>query len=107
MHAYAGTIHQKKIKKIEENEPASKYWSFSLAVEHGFIDTDYPHDACIHPPATDWDKPLVTDSDDEGELAAVGGAPSAAGGGGGEAAGGVNLAVRALIPLGAYFCVCR
>lgn len=89
-------LHQ--IKK-EENEPASKYWSFSLAVEHGFIDTEYPHDACIHPPATDWDKPLVTDGDaadssdgDEAELAAVG-APSAAGGGG-EVVAGSNLAVR-------------
>lgn len=96
----------------EENEPASKYWSFSLAVEHGFIDTKYPHDACIHPPATDWAKPLVTDKDSDGdgddsgdavdadaadgaELAAVG-VPSAAGEASaeGDATAGVNLAVR-------------
>lgn len=38
----------------EKHEPASKYWSFHLAVEHGFIDTNYPTDACLHPPATDW-----------------------------------------------------
>lgn len=76
----------------EKNEAASKYWSFSLAVEHGFIDTDYPHDACIHPPTTDWAEPLVTDGDSGGddggdgsaELAAVVEAPPEEQTGGGE-----------------------
>ncbi|CAB1102552.1 GH5 [Ectocarpus sp. CCAP 1310/34] len=51
---------------LEKNEPASKYWSFSMAVEHGFIDTDFPEDACIHPPATDWAEPLGTDGSGSG-----------------------------------------
>lgn len=75
----------------EKNEPASKYWSFSLAVEHGFIDTNYPHDACIHPPATDWANPLQGDGD--ANLAA---APEEESTPGGEQATavGVDLAVR-------------
>lgn len=63
-------------KTTEKNEPASKYWSFSLAVDHGFIDTEYPHDACIHPPATDWAKPLQSDSGADLAAAPVEGAPS-------------------------------
>lgn len=61
----------------EKNEPASKYWSFSMAVEHGFIDTDFPDDACIHPPATDWAEPLDTDGSSGGDATlAAGQAPA-------------------------------
>lgn len=52
----------------ERSEPSSKYWSFRLAVEHGFIDTTYPGDACLHPPGTDW---AEGDTKGSSELAAV------------------------------------
>lgn len=55
----------------EKHEPAAKYWSFHLAVEHGFIDTKYPTDACLHPPATDWAKGDLNESSTD--LAATGG----------------------------------
>ncbi|CAN0509018.1 unnamed protein product, partial [Laminaria digitata] len=43
----------------EKHEQASKYWSFRLAVDHGFIDTKFPSDACIHPPDVDWMEPIT------------------------------------------------
>lgn len=48
----------------ERTEPASKYWSFRLALQHGFIDTTYPDDACMHPPASDWRRPGVPSAAD-------------------------------------------
>ncbi len=87
-------------RTTEKNEAASKYWSFSLAVEHGFIDTEYPHDACIHPPTTDWAEPLITDSDNSADLAAVAEAPRAEQTGGGEGSAATGMDFSAVSELG-------
>ncbi|CAM9169230.1 unnamed protein product [Discosporangium mesarthrocarpum] len=42
----------------EKNEVSATYWSFHLAVKNGLIDTNYPEDACLHPPEEDYMKPL-------------------------------------------------
>ncbi|CAM9161413.1 unnamed protein product, partial [Ascophyllum nodosum] len=40
--------------QLEKNEGAAKYWSFRLALDYGFIDTDFPDNFCIHPPTANW-----------------------------------------------------
>eukprot|EP00158_Paraphelidium_tribonemae_P000480 Partr_v1_DN22528_c0_g1_i2_m28228 putative Glucan 1,3-beta-glucosidase len=42
-----------------KSDPSAAFWSFKLAVHKGYIDTRYPSDACMHPPAEDWAVPQV------------------------------------------------
>ncbi|CAM9592783.1 unnamed protein product, partial [Scytosiphon promiscuus] len=64
--------------QLEETEPAAKYWSFSLAVENGFIDTSYSPDACMHPPAANYMDPDDHSGGGDADLAATGGSAAAA-----------------------------
>ena len=43
-----------RFHSLEKNEGAAKYWSFRLALDYGFIDTDFPDNFCIHPPTANW-----------------------------------------------------
>ena len=36
-------------------------------MDHGFIDTKFPSDACMHPPDVDWMEPITTSASASGE----------------------------------------
>lgn len=76
-------------------------------MEAGFIDTDYPPDACKHPPSNIWMDPDDHSGSSDADLAATGGAaaeasaievPSAEGAEEEQETAATNLSVREFFP---------